>query len=881
MKKLFKILGIILVLFIGILVAIPLFFKDDIVKIVKKEANNAVNARIEFGDFDLSLIKSFPDFYLSVENISISGIGEFDSIQLAGIKELNLVVDLQSVIKGESINVKQVKLVQPAIFAKVLKDGTANYLIVKEDSAMVDVPDTTTSGSFKMDLQQLEIIDGIVIYEDDMLPLAMNINNLDLNLSGDFTETVTNLTTKGEIEKFNLTFDGIQYLADAKVLLDAVLQMNLDEMKFTFKENKIQVNDLPIGFDGWVAMPNDPIDMDLTFQAKDADFKILLSLVPAAFTKDLEGVETSGKLSLDGYAKGTFIDTIYPGFGLNLIVENARLKYPDLPKSIEDIQIRGSVKNEDGNLDHTIVDIPVFHMNMANNPFDMNLYLATPISDPFIKASAKGKLVLSNVRDIIPLEKNDELTGTINADVSLEGNVSALESENYESFKSRGVVIIDKLKYASDSLDYPIEVNKMDVEFTPSYLALKQADVKLGQSDINATGRVENFIAYALRDNQILRGNLTIQSNYLNINELAGIDPNAVQTTPTGNTSGEAVAPMEVVVLPKNINFVTNATIGKLIFDNVEITDIAGKIDFNNQKVAMKNTAMKLLGGNMMMSGFYETTDSLKPTYDFGMDIKNFNLSKTLETFTSIGELVPLAKFAKGNYSTNLSVNGALNEVMEPIFESIFGNGSMFTSDMVIEGYKPLDKLSKLIKYNQLNPLNINNQNIKFKMAEGKVFVEPFDFKIGDTKLTIAGSNSFDQTIDYTFSLAIPRKELGGSVNALADGLLSQASSKGLDLNLAEIINIDVNMVGPFTDPSIKTDLKKSASNATQAIKDKAKEEIDQKKEELKQQAQEEIDQKKAEAEKRAQEEIEKQKEEARKKLQDEANKKLKGLFGK
>jgi hypothetical protein len=228
---------------------------------------------------------------------------------------------------------------------------------------------------------------------------------------------------------------------------------------------------------------------------------------------------------------------------------------------------------------------------------------------------------------------------------------------------------------------------------------------------------------------------------------------------------------------------------------------------------------------------------------------------------------------------------------MEPIFESFSGKGDVVTKSIAIEGYKPLAKVADLIKYDKINPLILKDVNISYLIVDGKVFVEPFTTKVGKTDLTISGSNSFDQTIDYVFSFAIPREEFGGAANSAVNGLLSQAASKGVDLGSAvDVINIDVTMVGPASNPKIGTNFKKSTGDAKQALKNKAKEELDKAKEDLQKKAQEELDKKKKEAEakakeelekqkQRAKEELEKQKEAAKQKLKDEAGKKLKGLF--
>ncbi len=893
MKALLKVLGGLIVLIIIALITVPIIFKDDIVKLVKTETNKAVNAKVEFGDFELSLIKSFPNFFFAIEDISVTGIDDFEGVKLAEIKELDLTIDLMSVINGESINLKKINLIEPRIQAKVLADGKANWDIAKEGSEgeVVEEVDTSAS-SFELDLKSIIIQDARIIYDDATFPMLMDIQNLDLDISGNMNEALTTLDSKGSIETFDLTYDGIQYMKDVKVLLDALIEMNLEEFKFTFKENELRANELPLAFDGWLAMPNESIDMDLTYSAKETDFKHLLAMIPAAFAADLDGVETSGTLALDGYVKGSYVDDTYPGFGVKMVVNNARFQYPDLPKSVEEINIKAGVESKSGDLDETIVDVPEFRLKIADNPFKLNFYLATPISDPYVRAGMKGKLSLDNIKDVIPLEQGDELSGLITSDVSLAGNLSTIEAERYEEFKAEGQLVVEEMHYKTDSLDYPVDLHKVDMVFSPKFVDLREMSMNLGKSDLYMDGRLENFIGYALKDDQTLVGKVNFKSQLLDINELAGIDPEAEETAEeTTEVDTTDSTPTEAVILPKFIDFVANAEIAELIFDNINITSIKGGVSLKDQKMSLEQTAMNLLGGKMTMNGFYETTDSLKPTYDFDMDIDKFDVQQTVTTFNTVNQLAPIAKHSEGAYSTSMDITGELKANMDPVYESMFGSGRLQTANIEIKDYKPFKKVADAIKYNKLNPLSLKDADLNFKITEGKVFVEPFDVKLGASKVTIAGSNSFDQTIDYTMSFQIPRSEFGGAANQAVDGLLAQAASKGIDVAIADVINVDVRLTGPATDPKIKTDFKKAASNATDALKKKAEEEFQKKKQELEDKARQEIEKKRKEAEqkaqeeidkakKKAQEEIDKKKKEAEKKLKEEAKKKLKGLFG-
>jgi uncharacterized protein involved in outer membrane biogenesis len=60
MKKFLIITVSVIVLLLGALIAAPFLFKDKIVALVKEQANENINAKVNFdNDIELSLIKNF------------------------------------------------------------------------------------------------------------------------------------------------------------------------------------------------------------------------------------------------------------------------------------------------------------------------------------------------------------------------------------------------------------------------------------------------------------------------------------------------------------------------------------------------------------------------------------------------------------------------------------------------------------------------------------------------------------------------------------------------------------------------------------------------------------------------------------------------------
>jgi len=853
MKKILKYFGFTLLFLIILIVLLPIIFKGKIVDKVKEEANNNLNAQVDFGDFDLGLISTFPNFEFSINDVKVDGIDQFEGTQLAKIGNLTLKVDLMSVISGNEINVRTLSISDLDVNALVLPDTTANWDIAKASDEEEVVEETTEEPSaFKLGLKDLSITNANITYVDNTMDLTTTITNFNFHLSGDMTADVTDLVTKTTIEALDLEMESIKYFKKTNIDIDATVKADLANSKYTFTENEFRINELTLGLDGWVAMfeDKDDIDMDLKFGAKKTEFKNILSLVPAVYMTDFASVQTKGKLALDGHAKGIYTETALPAFGLNLVVEDAMFKYPDLPKAVNNIQVDLHVDNPGGSEDNTFVNLKRFYMEMAGNPIDMNMKVRTPVSDPDIDGGIKAKFNMASVKDVIPMEEGEDMNGNITADVSLKGKVSALEEERYEDFTAEGQLIILDMDYKSDSLPYDVMLKQMYLNFSPQAVELTAFESQIGKSDINANGKMENFIAYAFADDEALKGRFNLNSNLMDLNEFMEEE---TETT-TENTEEVEEEPLSVIEIPKNIDFILNTTMNKVKYDNMDIDNLKGELVVKDQKVSMNNLFMNLLDGSMVMNGHYETTDPKKPGFSYDMDIEDFNIETVTTTFNTIESMAPYAKNMKGSFNTTLKVDGVLDQEMMPDLNTLSGNGDMLTKSMKIDDFKALNQLADILKNDNFKKLEIDDTHIKYHFKEGRVYTEPFDIKMGPVTGTMSGSNGFDQTMDNKMTLKVPSEELGAgdAVNQLNQ----QASSLGMSLEAAEFVNVDVTLKGTVDDPKVGVNLKDAAGSIVDDVKEQVKEQIEEKveevKEDLKKEAREQADKIMAEAKKQA-----------------------------
>ncbi|MEO8085438.1 MAG: AsmA-like C-terminal region-containing protein [Bacteroidota bacterium] len=868
MKKFLKWFGIVFLLLLILIIALPFMFKGKIVTMIKEETNKSLNAKVDFGDVSLSLIKNFPNFSITISNLSVINAKPFEGDTLIFTKDFLVVVDVMSVISGDQVRIRKIVLENSVINCLVNKDGKANWDIAKPST---EPQKASQPSSFKANLNYYAIKHAHIVYDDRTMGFRMVLEEMNHEGKGDFTQDLFVLSTHTESERVTMNYGGVDYLNKVKTKIDADLEMDMKTSRYTFKDNKIALNELDLGFSGFVSMPDTNIDMDLKFSAAQSDFKNFISLVPGVYSADFSNAKTSGKMSFDGWAKGRFNAVSMPGFGLKLDIDNGALKYPSLPSDLKNVFVKLDVQNPDGNMDHTFVNLSRMHIEMAGDPFDAKLILRTPISDPDFDASLKGKIDFGSIGKIVPLEKGTTLTGILTADFSAKGKYSYVKQQKYDQFSASGNIGISGMNYNSAAMKTPLLINQLAMVFSTKNVSLTAFDMKAGNTDLQATGSLENFIPYALKD-ETLKGNLKLTSKKIDLNEWMSEDEKAA-------SSGDTAA-MSAPEIPGNIDFTLNAAIGQLIYTNMNMLNCSGEIAMRNKTIYLNNLKMYMLDGSVTVNGTYSGVQPKSPAVSLDMNISDFDLQKTASTFATVDKIAPVVRSCQGKFSCALKMQSAMDDKMNLVMNTLNGGGKLTTSTVVISGSNTLEKIGDVLKMNQLKKLSVPVVNVSFTFNEGRLFVQPFDIMLAGIKSTVSGSNGFDQTLDYTMNMNIPRALFGSAANSVLNNFISQANSKGVNISAGDNIPIAVKIGGTCTNPKISTDLSSAGGKAIDNLKEAAKAEFEKKKAEAEAKVKAEADKLKSEAEKKVNEqkakvqgEVDKAKKDAEAKLKAEQDK--------
>ncbi len=846
MKRFLKVFGITIAVLLAALIILPIVFKGKIVEQVKIAINENVNAQVDFGSFRISLLRNFPDVSFRINELTVVGVDEFQGDTLANVGSFFISVNLMSIFGSDGYEIKTIRVDNTDLMLKVLKDGKANWdITIPSDEVPDETVETADDFDFKIALRRFQVRNSNIIYDDRSMDLYARLVNFNNTLSGDFTADFTTLAIRNTtVEKLYVRFDGIPYLNGVFAELRADIDADLDEFTFVFRDNFLRLNDLTATFDGSFAMPDDAMSMDFTFASPQADFKSFLSLVPAVYAQDFDGLRTSGTMAFNGFVKGVFDDDNIPGFGINIDVDNGMFQYPDLPAAVTDVNIRTRINNPGGDADLTEVDVSRFTMNVAGNPVDFKMNLRTPVSDPDIDAHLKGRIDLGQVKDFYPLDEGESLSGVIESDMTARGRLSSIENERYNEFLFTGRFAVNNMNYVSEAFPQGVEISTADFRFSPQFADLRKLSTKMGDSDISASGRIDNILGFALND-EMLSGNFDVRSSFFNLNQFMVEEPEEVPD--------DEPMVLSAIEIPANINFLLQGNFDKILFGDLEITNARGNIRIAEQAARLENLRMNMLDGVLVLNGSYTATDITRPEIDFGLNISNFDIQKTFNTFNTFSIIAPIGERARGRFSADFSLRSLLDKNLDPLLNTLAGSGRFQSSAITVENSPALLGLADNLKLDMFRQFDVRDILVFFEFKDGGVQVEPFDINFGRSNARISGTHSFDQTINYMMGLVIPRAEFGGAANQALDNLIGQAAGRGLNITPSENVNIGVGIAGTVTDPRISISLAETAGGLRDQVQDAIQDAVRDVVDEIRQEVDERID----DASERVREELE------------------------
>ncbi|OEK07453.1 AsmA family protein [Roseivirga misakiensis] len=770
-------------------------------------------------------------FFTQLGDINVEGSGDFaaDIFDLVTKGDLNLIdlnyegtdyvtdksVDIDATLSMDLTNSKYTfKENEISINSfPLVVDG---FFALLDDGFGMDLKFNAPRSEFK---QLLSLIPGV--YSDSFKDLkSEGTLTFDGNVTGTYNEST--------MPAFGLNLAVNNGMFQYPDLPDAVsnvqMRLNVENKTGIIEETRVDLSQMHL------EMGSNPVDAKLLIEnLKDyrlnADMKGKLNLNELMNYFPMEGYDLNGTLDIQAQAEGVYdsLRNLIPRLNVAIDLKDGYIKTPDLPSPIEDFLVKTKITNQSGQLKDTKVIVDNISMQLDGQPFQSNMTLENPDNLAW-DVKMQGNLDLDKLMKLYPME-GMQLKGQITTALSSKGKMSDLEAHRYNRIPTKGSLTLENFDYQGDGIDQPITISKAEAKFTNEQIELSEYSGTAGSTRYNMTGKLTNYLGFALKD-EVLEGALSVTADQLAISEWM------ISEEEEGTSVSEAgdEQPMEVVRIPENVQFNLQTSVGKVTYNSLEMNNMKGQVVVSKGKINLKGAGFNAMNGRVDVNGEYDSKPD-QPTFDFKFGAKQISIPSSFQALDMVQKMAPVAEKMTGQFTSNFSLKGILGADMMPDYTSLTGGGLIQILEASLGGNSDLlSGLSSVTKLAKVGTATLDKIKMTAEIKEGRLFIKPFDVKLGDYQTQVSGSTGIDGSIDYILKMDVPAGKVGGQLNSLVSSFTGGQSIVG------ENITLNIGMGGVFSKPefSLRSVSSEEGKSVTGAVTGLVSDKVDEKKEEAK-----------------------------------------------
>jgi hypothetical protein len=257
----------------------------------------------------------------------------------------------------------------------------------------------------------------------------------------------------------------------------------------------------------------------------------------------------------------------------------------------------------------------------------------------------------------------------------------------------------------------------------------------------------------------------------------------------------------------------------------------------------MRELSMDLLEGEVLLSGEYNTQDLKSPLVDLSLEVNQIDIPSAFASLVTVQMLAPIAQQTMGTVSTDLKFTSFLGKGMMPVMNSIVASGKLASEQVTLQKTETFDRINEILRTEKFRDITMKDLAIEYAVRNGRVYIEPYQTRIGNTELVMGGDQGLDQTMNYEINMKIPRADLGGTAQDAINQVAALAAGQGINLDPGETLDVKFLVTGTFTEPSIRPVFEESLGDVREEVREQVQEVVEQKMEEAEEEIREKASQ--------------------------------------
>lgn len=718
------------VLFIALLLSVFLF-RDRIINQFITQVNKNLNTPVSVGKFDVSIFEEFPQLSIVLYDVYVedSHPGQYP---LLTAKAISFQMNPVEVWRG-TYTIHGLQIRDSEVNLKIDGQSNNNYTILKNtDSHAGD------SSSVSFELKNVGIQRTTVHYTDVNAEQQMTFASQKLIASIQTVKDVYSIDATGEVTTEKIDIRQNSFLRGKSFTVKSQLVYDDLQKVLTINPSELSLQHAGFTVKGDYRWKKKSV-IDLSVDGSNTDIQTLLTLLPESVSKNFAKYKSKGDVYFRAKLKGDLNKG--PALAVDFGFNDATIFHPEYKTKINDASLKGSFAS--GNVTDSrqaVLILKDIKGTLNDEPFTANFNIQN-FKDPEVICDFKGRVDAAAVQGFYPMENIKEVEGSLLADISFEGKIQLLKSKTTaQRVSTRGTIELEKINLTFGKDNIALHDLSGSLQFNNNDLALSNVSATLGRSDFLLNGFFKNVITFLLFDNQPIGIETDLKSNFLDVDQLLAIG--------FGKPSQGENQKYEFKISPDiNINF--NCDVKALRYRRFLGRALKGDLLVKNEVAVSRNINLKTMGGDLVFSGIVDAKNHKAIDVVSTFKLNSIYLDSVFYVFENFDQNFIQDKHLKGQVNADVNIEFTLNQNLKLFPETLVADISTTIRNGELNNFEPLKKLNKYLDDEGLSNLRFSDLKNDIHIEKKTIYIPQMQVRSNVTSISISGTHTFDQQIDY------------------------------------------------------------------------------------------------------------------------------------
>lgn len=685
--------------------------------------NDRLNTPITIKTTDISLFDQMPYISVVLHGVQMQESYKGSKEVLLKAQRIACALNPFDIITGD-YSIHAINIINADIQLKVDKYNTPNFLIFKKNK------DTTLSEGV-LDLKTVRLKNTTISYQNSYGNKHVTFQTESTKSSIQVYGKVYHIKSVGDALITDILINDQSYLSGILMTIESDLVYNQYQRTLDLNSSIASYQNSTFTISGKYGFEDN--QLSLFVDSKETNLTTLNELIPDRYLEELKPYQYTGDVNFQLNIDGMLKKQALPPTQLVFTLKNATVSDINHSTNLSNTNLAGYYQN----FPNDSMALTTITGNLNQEPFNSNITI-TDFKNPKLNVSFAGVITGSTLQSWIELPQIDSIHGDIALDFTLAGKLNDLENrETIPNISTSGDVSITDLNISLTDRVYSLKEMKGNFIFNNNDLAISGFSGVVRESDFELTGLIKNFLAFSMLDNQPLGIEADFYANHINLDQLLsgqGFDSDKEQSYHL------SISPQLYLKL--------NCDIDHLQFRRFNGHQIKGDLSVQNQIVSANKIKMSTMGGIIELSGNIKAqADSIFVTSS--TNLSQIHIDSLFYVFENFDQNFLVDKHLKGVVNAYIDNQASFDQSLQVNSSSIRADIRTTIIDGELNNFEPLQKLSNYLDRDKLDRLRFSELANEIHIENKTIYLPSMQVNSNVSNITIGGTHSFDQHIDY------------------------------------------------------------------------------------------------------------------------------------